>query len=224
MTSSPRQYRGVIVDVDGTLVDSNEAHAQAWHQAFREHGLVVPIDRIRGLIGMGGEHVLRAAADLDDASRIGQSISRRRGEIFTVQYLPRLKAFPRARDLLLRMREAGLILAIGSSGEPAEVDALLALAEVRELISARSSAEDAARSKPDPDIIRAAFGKVHLSPHEVLCLGDTRYDVAAAARAGIGCVGLRSGGSSTAELAGAIAIYDNPADLWHRFADSPFAT
>lgn len=218
------RLRGVILDVDGTLVDSNDGHARAWVEALSEHGIEVPYARVRRLVGMGGDNLLPELTGLDHESERGKSISRRRSAIFKEKYLPSVEAFPRTRDLLLRMRDAGLRLSVGSSAKAEELKPLLAKAGVGDLIEATTSASDAESSKPDPDIVQAAFGELSLGPDEVLMLGDTPYDIEAARRAGVGTVAFRCGGWDDEGLKGALAVYDGAADLLARFDRSPFAT
>lgn len=217
------RYRAVLLDIDGTLVDSNEAHVEAWVQALREEGYEIAPDRIRGLIGMGGDNLLPAAVDLDKESPRGKRVASRRGELFR-ERLPGIRPFPGVRQLLLRMKEEGLALAVASSAEPEEVDALLEIAGVADLIDREASAGDAESSKPDPDIVNAALDRLDVRPREAVLLGDTPYDVAAARRAGVGTIALRSGGFPDEELEGALALYDDAADLLARYASSPLGT
>ena len=220
MTHPPR---AAILDVDGTLVDSNDAHAHAWAQALTEAGVDAPFERIRPLIGMGGDKILDSVAGVSKDSREGKALSARRKELFERDHLPGLRAFPDVRALLERMRAGGLELAVASSASPEELGPLLDLAGVQDLLASRTSSGDAERSKPDPDIVRAALTRLGMPAAQVCMLGDTPYDVEAAARAGIGTVALRCGGWQDADLKGALAIYDDPADLLRHYADSPFA-
>jgi phosphoglycolate phosphatase-like HAD superfamily hydrolase len=213
--------RGVILDVDGTLVDSNDAHARAWVEALREGGFDVPFARVRPLIGMGGDKLLPEVTGLPEEDPRAEQIGQRRGEIFKARHLPSIRAFPRTRELLVRMREAGLKLAVASSAQPDELQALLRIAGADDLIEGASSAGEAQSSKPDPDVVHAALGRLRLGASRVLMIGDTPYDVEAAARAGVKAVAFRSGGWDDARLAGAIAIYDGPADLLAGFDASP---
>src|SRR5207244_700896 len=120
------------------------------------------------------------------------------------------------------MRQGGISLAVASSANEAELAPLLAVANIGDLIEGATSSSGAERSKPDPDIVRAALARLELAPARVIMLGDTPYDIEAAKRSGLGTVALRCGGRSDHELAGALAIYDDPADLLRQFASSPF--
>jgi len=216
-----KRVRGVILDVDGTLINSNDAHARAWVDALAESNVLVSFAEVRNLIGMGGDKLLPALANVDDKSDLGQRIGRRRGEIFRHEYFASLKAFPKTRELLLKMREAGQKLAVASSAKKEELAPFLELANVQDLITSATSSSDAASSKPDPDIVQAALGQLQLEPDQVLMIGDTPYDIEAAARVGIATIAFRCGGRSDADLAAALGIYDGPADLLARFASSP---
>jgi HAD superfamily hydrolase (TIGR01509 family) len=213
----------MILDVDGTLVDSNDAHTRAWVEALRAHGFEADFDHIRRLIGMGGDNLLPSAIGVEKDTEIGKKISKTRGEIFKSRYLPNLKPFPCVSDLLKRMREGGLIVVAGSSAQPEELDRLLDIANAKELVQAVTSAGDAENSKPDPDIVQAALKKMGAAPDGALMLGDTPYDIEAAGRAGIGTIALRCGGWNDTDLGNAIAIYDDPADLLAHYDQSPLS-
>lgn len=214
---------GVILDVDGTLIDSNDAHAQAWAVALAAHGYQVPFDRIRPLIGMGGDKLLPAAAGIEKDSAIGKQIDQQRKAVFTQRFLPTLRAFPRVRALVERLQADDLRVAIASSAKDEELDALLEVAEVADLIERRTSSSDVDASKPDPDAVQAALDQLGLPPDQVVMIGDTPYDVESAGRAGVRCIALRCGGWADAGLKGAVAIYDDPADLLAHYTQSPIA-
>jgi HAD superfamily hydrolase (TIGR01509 family) len=218
-----KRVRGVILDVDGTLINSNDAHARAWVDALAESNIDASFAQIRRLIGMGGDKLLPAVAGIEEASELGQRIAKRRSEIFQHQYFPSVHAFPKTRALLLKMRDHGLKLGVASSAKEQELLPFLELANVRDLLEAATSSSDARGSKPDPDIVQAALDQLQLEPTRVLMLGDTPYDIEAAGRAGLRTIALRCGGRSDAELSAAIAIYDDPADLLAHFASSPLA-
>lgn len=216
-----QRIRGVILDIDGTLLNSNDAHARAWVDALAEVGIEVSFTDVRQLIGMGGDKLLPAIAKIEADSPLGSKVSQRRAEIFKQRYLPGLRPFPKARELLLRMRGAGLVLAVATSAKKEELTPFLEIANVADLIEDATSSSDAQNSKPDPDIVRAALDKLALGAPHVLMIGDTPYDIAAASQAGIRTIAFRCGGRSDADLAGAIAVYDGPADLLASFASSP---
>ncbi|HEY4259781.1 MAG TPA: HAD family hydrolase [Schlesneria sp.] len=215
---------GVLLDVDGTLIDSNDSHAHAWVEALREADVIVEFAVVRRLIGMGGDKLLPKVAGIDAESAQGQAISQRRGEIFQQDYLPKIHAFPAVKQLLQRMKQEGLELAIASSSKDAELDSLLQIAQAKEFIKAKTSSDDAENSKPDPDIVHAALARLGHLRERVILLGDTPYDVEAGLKAGVRVVAVRCGGWTDHELQGAVQIYDDPQDLLNNFEESPFRT
>jgi len=217
------RVRGVVLDVDGTLVDSNDAHARSWVEALAEQDITVSLEEVRKLIGMGGDKLLAKVAGIEADSAQGKKLSKRRQEIFKEAYLPSLHSFPRTKELLVRMKTAGLRLTVASSAREAELKPLLRLCGADELIESKTSSDDAEHSKPDPDIVVAALNDLGLPRGEVMMLGDTPYDVEAARKAGIASIALRCGGWGDKDLAGATAIYADPADLLARFDASPLA-
>lgn len=218
-----RQTRGVILDIDGTLLDSNDAHARAWVEAFAELGIDVAYEDARRAIGMGGDKLLPALANVEKDSTLGKEIVDRRAEIFRERYQSALRPFPKTRELVERMRDEGLALAVASSAKREEITPFLEIAGVADLIEKAASSSEAKQSKPDPDIVQAALGSLGLPPDAAVMLGDTPYDVEAAARAGVRIVAVRCGGWGDEDLAGAAAIYDDPADVLRHFDESPFA-
>lgn len=209
--------RGVLLDVDGTLIDSNDAHAGAWVDALAERGVRVQREAARRLIGMGGDKLLPRLAGIDGEGPEAEAIGARRGEIFRERYLPKLRAFPGARELVAHLRGRGLAVVVASSARRDELGALLAVAGVGDLLDDTTSSDDAARSKPDPDIVQAAVTRAGLDAGALVMLGDTPYDVEAATRAGVRVIAVRCGGWSDVDLRGAAAIYDGPADLLARY-------
>jgi HAD superfamily hydrolase (TIGR01509 family) len=221
VASSKASFKGVLFDVDGTLVNSNDAHARAWIEAMRERGLDVPFRTVRAAIGMGGDKLLPSVAGIDADSPLGRLLSERRGHVFRTQFLPALEPFSQARGLLGALRAKGLKLAVASSAERSELEALLAIAQVTDLLETATSSSDAEHSKPDPDIVGAALRGLDLAPEQVIMVGDTPYDIEAASRAGVGTIALRCGGKSDHDLLGALAIYDDPADLLSHLHSAP---
>jgi phosphoglycolate phosphatase-like HAD superfamily hydrolase len=218
-----KTHRVVLLDIDGTLIDSNDAHARAWVDSLAEHGYVVPFEGVRPHIGKGGDKVLPELVGLDPESPEAQRISETRGEIFRSRELPHLRATPGARDLLLRLRADGYELSVATSANSGDVQATLEQALVADLIQTATSSDDAERSKPDPDIVRAALMRSgHPASHAVM-LGDTPYDIEAATRARVRIVALRCGGWwNDQALRGAEAIYDHPAAVLASYDDSIF--
>ena len=215
------RLKAVLFDVDGTLVDSNDAHAQAWVKAFTEHGVTVDTTHVRRCIGMGGDKLMPEVSGLEEDSPKGSAIAKRRGEIFKQQFLPKIQAFTDSDRLVAAVKQRGLTAVAASSAQKDELTALLKIAGADWLMDAATSSDDAEESKPEPDIIEAALKRAKASPPEAVMIGDTPYDIEAARRAGVATIAFRSGGWSDADLAGAIAIYDGPRDLLARLDESP---
>jgi HAD superfamily hydrolase (TIGR01509 family) len=213
--------QGVILDVDGTLVLSNDAHAQAWVDAYAAYGYEVSFDKVRPLIGMGGDQLMpQVTPELNKEEGDGKAISERRKELMINRYGPTVSPTKGARQLIQRMKDEGLKLIIASSATSQELEVLLKSAIVDDLIDQVTSSSDAEASKPAPDIVEAALKKLEMQPSEVLMLGDTPYDIQSANAAGVGVIAVRCGGFNDPDLAGAKAIYDDPADLLAHYADS----
>lgn len=213
--------RGVIFDVDGTLVDSNDEHAKAWVESLAEFGFEIRFDEVRRLIGMGGDKILPKLTGVEEDTDEGARMTARRAELFKLKYRPQLKAFDGSKELLALLREKGKRLVVASSARGDELKHLLKIAGATEYIEDATSSSDAENSKPDPDIVKAALDSLKLSPAEVVMIGDTPYDIEAARKAGIHTIAFRCGGWPDTGLEGAVAIYDGPADLRERLDTSP---
>jgi HAD superfamily hydrolase (TIGR01509 family) len=216
--------QGVILDVDGTLVLSNDAHAQAWVDAFAAYGYDVPFEKVRPLIGMGGDQVIpKVMPGLTKDEGDGKAISEKRKQQIVNVYGPKLRPANGTRQLLLKMKDAGLKLIVASSATSQEMEVLLKAAQVDDLLEETTTSSDAEASKPEPDIVEAALSKLQMQPDRVLMLGDTPYDIQSANAAGVDVIAVRCGGFDDAQLAGAIAIYNDPADLLANYANSPLS-
>jgi HAD superfamily hydrolase (TIGR01549 family) len=218
--------KGVILDVDGTLVISNDAHAQAWVEAFAAFGYTVEFDQVRPLIGMGGDQVVpKFVPELSGREGKGKEIANRRKELIINKFGKNLKAADGTRELIMKMQNQGLRLMIGSSATTEELSVLLKAAGVNDLLSedVATTSSDAEASKPEPDIVEAALKKMGLQPNQVIMIGDTPYDIESANKAGVGVIAVRCGGFNDSQLRDAIAIYDNPADLLAQYDNSPLA-
>lgn len=218
-----KELKAVLLDVDGTLVDSNDAHAQAWLEVFDQNGYQTTFTRVRELIGEGGDKLLPQVTGLEPSSHEGKRLSTERAALFRRKYLPQVRAFPKAEALLRRLKGAGLRLVVASSAKQEELEPLLELCGARDLVEATTSSDDARHSKPDPDIVQVALERAACSPAEAIMLGDTPYDITASLKAGVGAIALRSGGHPDSSLRRALAIYDDAADLLANFETSIFA-
>jgi HAD superfamily hydrolase (TIGR01549 family) len=206
-------FEAAIFDVDGTLIDSNGAHAETWADALREHGINVGVNAIRRLIGMGADKLLPTVANVEADSELGHAIAQRKKALFA-ERLGTLKATAGARALAEFLRASNVRLAIATSADESEMRALLQTAGVDDLFPIQSSKDDGEQSKPDPDIVHAAIHRLGADSERTVMIGDTPYDVEAARRAGIRIMALRCGGYwSDADLQGATAILADPAAL-----------
>jgi HAD superfamily hydrolase (TIGR01509 family) len=209
-------FSAVLLDVDGTLVDSNDRHADAWTRAFHEAGYQVDPAEVRTAIGMGADQLMPRVSRLQADSPEGRRIAERRGEIFRADHLPQLRPFPGARDLVIWLKQQGLVVVAASSATRDELDRLLAVAGVAGHLDASTSSDDAKESKPEPDIVHAAVAKAGVGAGKSVMIGDTPYDVEAASAAGVASIAFRTGGWPDVQLGGALAIYDGPRDLLDR--------
>lgn len=214
------EVEAVLLDIDGTLLDSNDAHAQAWSDTLREAGFEIGSEQVLPLVGMGGDKLLPKLTGTEVDSEEGKRLVARRLEVFEKQYLPSIRPFPKARELLERMRSDGLRLVVATSASEQELHGLLATLGAEWLIDEKTSSSDAEDSKPDPDIVRVAVDKAGVGPAGCVMLGDTPYDVEAATRAGVRIIGLRCGGWGDDDLRGAIAVYDDPKEVLERYGET----
>lgn len=215
--------RAAILDIDGTLLFSNEAHAQAFVEAARELGYdTPPVADVVRLIGMGGDRLLPRAFGLEQDEPRGATLEERKGEIFRERYLKGLQPTPGTRRLLERLQQDGYILVVATSANEEGVQGLLRQAGVEDLIQRATSAGEVDASKPAPDIVHAAMDEAGVGPEDAVMIGDTPYDIEAASRAGVRIIGVRTGGWGGEDLRGAIAVYDDLADLLRHYEVTPF--
>ncbi|GCF08158.1 HAD family hydrolase [Dictyobacter arantiisoli] len=221
--SNHHPVKGMILDVDGTLVDSNDAHTHAWIDAMQEQGHQVAFETVRPLIGMGGDKVLPEVLHIEKDSEEGQKISERRKEIFKERYYSTVKAFPHTYELLQHIHDQGQKMIIATSAEPEELEKLLVLigSDTKKFFLAQTTSKDAPQSKPDADIMLAAIKRIQMDASQLVMIGDTAYDIQSATKAGIATIALRCGGWKDTDLQGSVAIYDDPADLLAHYSSSP---
>jgi HAD superfamily hydrolase (TIGR01549 family) len=211
-----------LLDVDGTLVDTNYHHAIAWYRAFREHGLTLPVWRIHRHIGMGGDQLVAAVAGERVEDRQGDSLRAAETALYT-DLIGEVQVFADARRLLELLDGRGHRLVLASSGKRDEVEHYLDLLDARKLVEAWTTSADVERTKPDPDLVHAAVDKV--GGGEAVLVGDSTWDCEAAARAEVPTVAVLTGGFSEQELrqAGAVAVFESLTDLCERLDETPLA-
>jgi HAD superfamily hydrolase (TIGR01549 family) len=218
MTSNEMtRFKVVLLDIDGTLLLSNDAHARAFVDAGKSVGLAADFVSVRRLIGKGGDKLIPEAFGIDADSELGKRLDEVKGQIFR-SYASSLEPAPGARELLSKLRTDGIQLVVATSAGKEDVTLLLKQARVLDLIEETTSSDDAESSKPDPDIIQAALRKSGEGSRAALMIGDTPYDVEAALRAGVPIITVRCGGFwEDADLRGSLSIFDDPADILAHF-------
>jgi HAD superfamily hydrolase (TIGR01509 family) len=211
-----------ILDIDGTLVDTNYHHAIAWYRAFRQHDDVLPIWRIHRHIGMGGDHLVKALCGDEVEEEKGEDIRAAEKALY-MALIVEVEALDGARDLIVDLKERGHAVVLASSAKQKEVDHYLDLLDARELVDDWTSSADVESTKPDPDLVQTAVEKVGVS--EAVMVGDSTWDCEAAKRAGIETVAVLTGGFSEAELedAGAVAVYQSIDELRRSIDQTPLA-
>ncbi len=214
----------VILDIDGTLVDTNYQHTLAWQRALREHGELVPAWRIHRHIGMGGDQLVTAVAGEEVEQRAGDAIRAAEGELYS-ELIGEVELLPEARALLVALRERDTTTVLASSAKADEVDVYLGMLDARELVDAWTTSADVEATKPEPDLVRAALDKVGPGGGDAVLVGDSVWDCEAAARAGIPTVGVLTGGFSREELlnAGATVVYESVEELCRHLDEAPFS-
>jgi HAD superfamily hydrolase (TIGR01509 family) len=215
--------KAVIFDVDGTLVDSVDLHARAWLDAFREFGKEVAFEDVRYQIGKGGDQLMPVFFPRVELERIGARMQARRTTIYRERYMRQVRAFPKVRELFERIKRDGKRIALASSADAEDFEANMKLLGIGDLIDGATSARDAARSKPFPDIFDAALAKlggVHAG--EAIAVGDTHYDAEAARQIGLRIVGVLCGGFRETDLrdAGCVEVWQDCADLLEHYTET----
>jgi HAD superfamily hydrolase (TIGR01509 family) len=213
----------VLFDIDGSLVDSNYLHVHAWAQAFADAGHPVDAWRIHRAIGMGSAQLLGELLG-DDADRLEEQVKEGHTERYA-EMASLLRPFEGARELVQAVSDRGAVVVLATSAPPDELEKLRAVLDLDDVLDAITAAEDVEAAKPEPEIVHVALEKAGCAPASSVFVGDAVWDVVAATRAGVACVGLLSGGTGAAELteAGAVAVYDDAAALLRELDASPLA-
>jgi HAD superfamily hydrolase (TIGR01549 family) len=214
----------VIFDIDGTIVDSVDLHAKAWQITFAKFGKNILLEAIRSQIGKGADQLLPVYFSKQELEQFGEAMEIYRGELFKKEYLPKVKGFPKVRELFRRIKQDKKQIALASSAKKDELKRYKEIAQIDDLIESETSSDNVERSKPCPDIFEAALKQLgNVTPDKVIVVGDTPYDAAAAAEANLKSIGLLCGGWTEPQLrrAGCIAVYRDPADLLARYEESP---
>ncbi len=212
----------LLTDIDGTLVDSNTLHAEAWRRTFEHFGIQIGMDEAWRQIGKGADQLIPKFVPRGDRKRLEEPIKEFRKQIFHRDYMQRIVAFSQARELLIRVREAGMKIALATSSDAEDLPVYAKIIGMEDLIDEASTSGDAKASKPDPDIFAAALKKIGMKPKQAVALGDTPWDAKAAGKLGIPVIGVTCGGWKRDDLldAGCVEVWQDPADLLLHFDQS----
>jgi HAD superfamily hydrolase (TIGR01509 family) len=216
--------KAVLFDIDGTLLDSVDLHAESWVQTFAHFGILADFREVRSHIGEGADRLLPAFLPKGASKARKKEIEDYRSHLFKTDFLPRVQPFPKVKELFERIKKDGRKVALASSCTEEEIAEYEKIAAISDIVDCESTSDDARSSKPAPDIFLKAVERVApTTAHECVVIGDTHFDGEAARKAGIPFIGVLCGGSSERRLtdAGAIAVYKDPADLLIRYATSP---
>jgi HAD superfamily hydrolase (TIGR01549 family) len=209
-----------ILDIDGTLVDTNYQHAIAWYHAFRQHEIILPIWKIHRAIGMGGDQLVPHLIGEEKGEELGDDIRAAEKPLY-LSMIEQVEPFDGARDLIVGLKDRGHTVILASSAKGNELEHYLDLLDVRELVDDWTMSDDVEETKPSPDLVNAALKKAK-SDGGVM-VGDTTWDIEAAKRADVETIAVMTGGFGEDELqeAGAIAVFDSIAELHQRIGDTP---
>jgi HAD superfamily hydrolase (TIGR01549 family) len=217
--------KAAIFDLDGTLLDSVDLHALAWHEAMVEFGHNVSFEQARSQIGKGGDKLIPVFLSVEEQRDHGKEMEEWRGNRFKTDYLPLVRPFSAVPDVLRCVRDAGVQIAIASSAKKDELEQYLDIARIADLVDLTASSDDVEESKPAPDIFEVVLKRLKIEGTDAVAIGDTPYDAAAAGKAKIATIGVLCGGFTESSLrqAGCVEIYPAPASLFARFEDSLLA-
>ena len=210
-----------LLDVDGTLIDTSYQHALAWFRAFEQHGFVLPLWRIHRAIGMGGDQLVPALVGKEADEERGDDIRDARDSLYQ-ELIGEVEPLHGSRELISDLKERGVTVVLASSSPQDELDHYLELLDARELADAWTTKDDVESTKPEPDLVNAALDKAGTG--KAVMVGDTRWDVEAAAKAGVETACVLTGGWSAQELreAGAVAVFESVDELRERLDETPF--
>ena len=214
--------QAILCDIDGTLVQSNWLHAEAWQVAFGAMGIHLELEDLRRQIGKGGDELIPVFVPWWKRDAVEEPLKAFRKEVFHQDFMHRVEPLPRARDFLVHCKEKGIQVALSSSANKPELEIYKKIVSMQDLIDEQTSATDADRAKPHPDIFTATLKRLGLEAKECIAIGDTPYDAESAGKAGLRTIGVETGGWTKEELyaAGCVEVYASVADLLERFDES----
>lgn len=214
--------KAVIFDIDGTLIDSNDAHAESFVKAFEKFGKEVPFEEIKCLIGMGADEILEKYLSKSEIEDFGEKLTEYRKQVFLKDFMPKLKTFPNIRELMEKLKSDGKKIVLASSASEEELKAYRDILKISDLLEEETSADDVEDAKPAPDIFQAALRKLkNIDKNEAIVIGDTPYDVAAARKADLKMIGVTSGGWSKEEMLkkGSEQVYKDISDIYDHYKE-----
>jgi HAD superfamily hydrolase (TIGR01509 family) len=219
------KIKALLCDIDGTLVHSNWLHAAAWKDTFEVIDIHLDLEDISRQIGKGGDELIPVFVPWWRRPAVQKPLEAYRSFIFRTQYFPQVEPFPRVREFIVTVQRHSIDVALASSANQQDLNDYINITRIGDIIEATTSADDAKRTKPNPDIFTAALHKLGVSSKNAIALGDTPYDAEAAGKAGVSTIGVTTGGWSEPELleAGCIEVYKDVADLLDRFDTSILA-
>ena len=220
-SSSDNSEKVAILDIDGTLVDTNYQHAIAWYRAFRQHGIVLPVWRIHRHIGMGGDQVIAALTGERTEREQGDEIRATESDVYK-ELIGEVETMEASRELIEQLKRRGHTVILASSAKDWEVDHYLDLLGARELADGWTTAADVQATKPEPDLVNAALKRAGQDGRDAVMVGDTPWDVRAASNAGVPTVAVLTGGFAIDELteSGAEAVFESVAELCSRLGQT----
>ena len=214
--------KAVIFDIDGTLIDSVNEHGESWVRTFEKFGKNVSIEETRKLIGMGSDQFLGDYFSKKEVQEKKKEIDEYRSKLFAKEYMPKVKPFPKVRDLFLKLKENGIKFVLASSATEEEVGKYEEIANIKDLVEKKTSTDDAEKSKPEPDIFLVAYDKLdNIEKQNVVVIGDTPYDAIAAKKAGLKCFGVLTGGWTKEKLieSGCVEVFDDVTSIYEKHFD-----
>jgi HAD superfamily hydrolase (TIGR01509 family) len=217
-----RLPRAALLDLDGTLVDSNYQHALAWYRAFRGAGIVLPVWKLHRAVGMGGDQLVKAMTSEELDAQLGEELRIAEKALFR-QMIWECEPLPGARELLAELRRRGHKVVLASSANEQDLGHFLDKLDARDVADGWTTADDVARSKPEPDVVHAAIEKAGVAAKDAVMIGDSRWDVEAAKAAKVQTIAVLTGGWAREELldAGAAMVFESLEELRERLDETP---
>jgi len=214
--------KAVLCDIDGTLVESNWLHAEAWQCAFAEMGITLDCETVRREIGKGGDELIPVFVSWWKREAVEEPLKRYREWLFRTDFLPQVKALPKAREFAEELKRRGIRMALASSAKKNDLEDYKHIMHIEDLVNEATSADDVDRAKPHPDVFSATLKRLGLNAKDCIALGDTPYDAESAGKAGLRTIGVETGGWAYKDLiaAGCVEVYASVAELLDRIEES----